>query len=67
MSPDSGYLSMSLDVDGVVRYAQHTGDVDLLRSTFPDLTDEMAFALVDGTASLTLKEKKLVFTRSVVH
>lgn len=58
------YLSMSLDVEGVVEYARHHSDPSLLRATFPDLTDEMAFALVDGFASLTVQEKRLVYTRS---
>lgn len=65
--PDTGFVSLTLDVEGVVRYAQHTSDPALLRSTFPDLTDEMAFAIVDGFASLTVQEKRLVFTRTTVH
>jgi hypothetical protein len=58
---------MALDVQGVVRYAQHHHDVDLLKATFPDLDDEQAFALVDGLASLQVVDRKLQFTRTQVH
>jgi hypothetical protein len=64
---DSGYCSVTLSVEGVIAYAQHVNDPALLRSTFPDLTDEMAFAIVDGHATLALQEKRLVFTRTSVH
>lgn len=65
--PDSGYISLTLDVQGVVRYAQHHQDVDLLKSTFPDLDDTQAFALVDGLASLQVRDRKLHFTLNQVH
>ena len=64
---DSGVVSLTFDVQGVVRYAQHTHDVDLLKSTFPDLDDEQAFALVDGLASLQVTDRKLHFTLNQVH
>jgi hypothetical protein len=58
---------MTLDVQGVVRYAQHHRDPELLRATFPDLDDEQAFAIVDGLASLQVVNRKLQFTRTQVH
>jgi hypothetical protein len=65
--PNSGYLSMTVDPLGVVRYAQHHHDVDLLKATFPDLDDVQCFALVDGLASLKVIDRKLHFTYNQVH
>lgn len=65
--PDSGYCSMTVDPLGVVRYAQHHRDVDLLKATFPDLDDTQCFALVDGLASLKVVDRKLQFTFNVRH
>lgn len=67
MNRDSGYLSMTVDPLGVVRYAQHHRDVDLLKVTFPDLDHEQCFALADGLASLQVKDRKLHFTYNQVH
>lgn len=67
LHPDVGYCSMTLDPLGVVEYARHHRDVDLLKVTFPDLDDEQAFALVDGLASLQIKDRKLHFTYNQVH
>lgn len=64
---DSGYCSMTVDPLGVVRYAQHHRDVDLLKATFPDLDDTQCFALVDGLASLQVKDRKLHFAFNQVH
>lgn len=66
-SPDSGYVSMTVDPIGVVKYAQHHRDVDLIRATFPDLNDEQCFALVDGLANLQIIDRKLTFTLNQVH
>lgn len=67
MSADSGYCPMTVDPLDVVRYAQHHRDVDLIRATFPDLDDTQCFALVDGTASLKVIDRKLQFTFNVRH
>lgn len=67
MPADSGYASMTVDPLGVVRYAQHHRDVDLLKATFPDLDDTQASALVDGLASLQVRDRKLHFTLNQVH
>lgn len=64
---DSGFVSMSLDIPGVIAYAQHHSDVDLLKSTFPDLTDEQAFAIVDGHATITKEGGRLAYRRTCVH
>lgn len=65
--PDSGYASMTVDPLGIVRYAQHHRDVDLVKASFPDLNDEQCFALVDGLASLKVIDRKLHFTLNQVH
>lgn len=66
-SPNSGYASMTVDPIGIVRYAQHHRDVDLVKASFPDLNDEQCFALVDGLASLKVIDRKLHFTLNQVH
>lgn len=66
-SPNSGYCSMTVDPIGIVRYAQHHRDVDLVKASFPDLNDEQCFALVDGLASLQVIDRKLHFTLNQVH
>jgi len=67
LRPDAGYCSMTLDPLGVVEYARHRRDVDLLKATFPDLDHEQCFALVDGLASLKVVDRKLQFTLNQVH
>ena len=61
------YLSATISVQGIVDYAQHTSDPGLLCSTFPDLSIDMAFAVLDGSATLTMEGRRLVYTLSTVH
>ncbi len=63
----SGYLALTLDVKGVVAYAQHFRDPDLLKATFPALTDEQAFAISEGRATLTQRGGQLLYEPCPVH
>lgn len=67
MKFESGYLSMTLDIAGVVAYAQHHSDVDVLKSTFPDLSNEQAFAIVDGHATLTKEGGRIAYRTVQIH
>lgn len=58
---------MSLDVSGVISYAQHHGDVDLLINTFPDLTHEQAFAIVEGHATIQREGARYAYRTVSVH
>lgn len=60
-------ISMTLDVSGVISYAQHHGDVDLLLSTFPDLTPEQAFAIVEGGATIQREGTRYAYSTVAVH
>lgn len=61
------HIAINIDVPGLVEIAQHYGDPQLLRATLPELTDEMAFAIVDGHATLTQEGRRLTFRPNQVH
>lgn len=60
-------LNVTLDIDGIVAGAQFHSDPSLLMAAFPGLTDEQAFALVEGHASLSLDNKRVLYTPTKVH
>lgn len=62
-----GYLSMALDIDGVVAVAQHYHDPDILKATFPGLTDEQVFMLLDDLATLTRDGPRVRFDIREIH
>lgn len=67
MAAESGYLSMTLSISGVVAVARHYSDPDLLRATFPALSDEQAFAIVEGRANLRKEGDGLLYELTPVH
>lgn len=64
---DTNYISMSLDVEGVIRYARATSHKVLLLDTFPDLTDEEAQRILDGEMTINRTGNRLTLMRETHH